>query len=579
MIKKRTFGSVAAVGGLSAAIALLAGQPSARADELSDLRANQELLQSRIDQLAQAPASAGLYSDYVHSFAAPGPVGAAGTPSLGGAFPRSFLIPGTDVSLRVGGQGVGSVVWYIKGSAVGGALNGTGSYNETFVDGQGGTGNLPGIPLARPLPGPGSLAVPGVVTANAPAGFAHSRSSEWDFSGKQSNLFLDARVPSAWGEVKAFVSMDFAASNTNVILQNNEGSVSGYIPRLREGYVAWGGLLAGQAVGTFVDNDSSPELLDFGGQTGINFVARTPQVRYTYLLPNGMSFALSAEQPNINAAGPFGAYFTDTNMIPGIASCAAVNALTSTSTGGVTTTTTATATNITNACLGSGGFFNALQQLMPTFVQRWRIDQPWGHIQFGTTELLYTINDGLFLNKQYLGYGAGLSGNVFPGWFGWSKDNFTWGLSAGNGIGDQIANNQGLATNFGGALLNQGVNATDSRSFFTTNRPLYDAAVISRTIPGFGARVGYAHWWTDNLRSNIDFSINHQDVPSTLLNTPGTVGSNANNKELSISHVNLIWSPAAFLDLGVEGAWGHRITVSNLRGDAYTLQTSMKFRF
>jgi len=33
---------------------LLAGVPSAKADELADLRANQELLQQRLDQLAQA---------------------------------------------------------------------------------------------------------------------------------------------------------------------------------------------------------------------------------------------------------------------------------------------------------------------------------------------------------------------------------------------------------------------------------------------------------------------------------------------------------------------------------------------
>ena len=34
---------------------MLAGLPAASADELADLRANQELLQERIDQLSQAP--------------------------------------------------------------------------------------------------------------------------------------------------------------------------------------------------------------------------------------------------------------------------------------------------------------------------------------------------------------------------------------------------------------------------------------------------------------------------------------------------------------------------------------------
>src|SRR5207302_10143194 len=134
MTNKRNIGTVAALGGLTAAVALITALPSARADELGDLRANQELLQRRIDQLAQVPP--------------PGtPPAGPGGPVMAGSFPRSFVIPGTEVSLRVGGQGVGSMVWYMKGSAVGGALNGQGSFNETYVDGQGGTGNLPGIPL------------------------------------------------------------------------------------------------------------------------------------------------------------------------------------------------------------------------------------------------------------------------------------------------------------------------------------------------------------------------------------------------------------------------------------------------
>src|SRR5437667_5297970 len=122
MIRKRNIGTMAALGGLTAAIALLTGLPSASADEIADLRANQELLQRRVDQLAQAGPSAG-----------PGP----GGPVLAGSFPRSFAIPGTEVSLRVGGQGVGSMIWFMKGHATGGGLGGQGAINETYMDGQG----------------------------------------------------------------------------------------------------------------------------------------------------------------------------------------------------------------------------------------------------------------------------------------------------------------------------------------------------------------------------------------------------------------------------------------------------------
>src|SRR5207237_1713068 len=208
-----------------AAVALMTALP-ANADELADLRANQELLQRRVDQLAQVP---------------PPPPGAGpGGPVMAGSFPRSFVIPGTEVSLRVGGQGVGSVLWYMKGAATGGALNGQGSFNETFTDGQGGTGNLPSIPLNTHT----------FSNTAAPVGFSHSRSSTWDFSGKQTRFYFDARTPSPYGEVKAYIEMDFSASNTNTILNANAGVTNGYIPRLRQGYATLGGLLVRQRTGT-----------------------------------------------------------------------------------------------------------------------------------------------------------------------------------------------------------------------------------------------------------------------------------------------------------------------------------------
>lgn len=56
MTRKRNLGNLAAIGGLTAMAALLTGLSAAHADELADLRANQQLLQLRIDQLAQAQA-------------------------------------------------------------------------------------------------------------------------------------------------------------------------------------------------------------------------------------------------------------------------------------------------------------------------------------------------------------------------------------------------------------------------------------------------------------------------------------------------------------------------------------------
>src|SRR5262245_7943798 len=123
MTRKRNIGSMAAIGGLSAVIALLSGLPAASADELADLRANQELLQKRIDQLSQAPPP-GAQGPYVPGF---GPeTRPAAAPVTTGSFPRSFLIPGTDTSLRIGGIAWTNVTWYLQGARNSTALNNQG---------------------------------------------------------------------------------------------------------------------------------------------------------------------------------------------------------------------------------------------------------------------------------------------------------------------------------------------------------------------------------------------------------------------------------------------------------------------
>src|SRR5215813_9050217 len=101
MIIKRTIGRIAAIGGLTATAALLTGLPAASADEVADLRAQMELMQRRIDQLAQAPAPGGVPGGGPGSAYGAQPI--PGQALAGGSFPRSFLIPGTDTSIRLGG--------------------------------------------------------------------------------------------------------------------------------------------------------------------------------------------------------------------------------------------------------------------------------------------------------------------------------------------------------------------------------------------------------------------------------------------------------------------------------------------
>src|SRR6201993_1824040 len=134
MSRKRNSAIVAVLGGATAVLGLLTGMSLVRADELADLRANQELLQRRIDQLAQGgPAT-------------PAPTG-PGSPVVAGSFPRSFLIPGTDTSLRIGGQAYGTVLRYWHGVQPSTSLFGQGGAFLDRTSGTGGTGNLQNIPL------------------------------------------------------------------------------------------------------------------------------------------------------------------------------------------------------------------------------------------------------------------------------------------------------------------------------------------------------------------------------------------------------------------------------------------------
>src|SRR5271170_4489341 len=235
MTRKRNIGSVAAIGGATAMVALLTGLPGVRADELADLRANQQLLQQRIDQLAQAQAQ----------YQPPAPLtgGSGGgqaltlgyrpaptAPSLGGSFPRSFLIPGTDTSIRVGGFVDITGLYYLQGNNS--SNPGTPSSNS------GQNGNLVSIPVGEGF-------IPGAPNGGVVAQSAnHSRSNGvYTTSPQQSRLDIETRTPTAWGESRTFFSFDWAGGNGFSALSVQQAGGDSLIPRLRFAYGTLGGFL------------------------------------------------------------------------------------------------------------------------------------------------------------------------------------------------------------------------------------------------------------------------------------------------------------------------------------------------
>ena len=520
---------------------------TARADELADLRANQELLQQRLDQLAQAvpePRGAGnLYGV--------GPAAASsGHPSTGGSFPRSFLIPGTDTSLRIGGTITLNVVHFITG----GNPNQTTASTTNF--GNNGAINSAPLHIHNTLVG---------ATFPKAGNTARSRAHNFTFiSPQQSKVSWETRTPTAWGEARTFMEMDW--SNGNQFLPGNNAllSTNNLAPRLRFAYATLGGLLAGQANSNFADPDASSENINFGGLTGDPGVTRIPQVRYTMPLASyGALGALSvsAEAPEtdgVTARGVLGSDATSQNP----------------------TFTTCTVAGAPGATCALGAVVNPFKTPAPDLTAAWYIPQPWGHVDFSAVlRPTLQIKDGLFVDRTFTGFGFHFGGDVKPGWFGWPKDYITWQFTWGDGIGRYLAGNTSefsLITNYPAAAI---------------GTPTLAKALGARTTVSWGGNTSYHHLWTPTLRSNIGFGILHHDITNVGLGSAlggvcatrvaalAGAGNCGLNKELIATEVNLIWNPVPFADLGVEYFWGHRLVLSNLKGDVNGVISRFRVNF
>ena len=564
MTGKLKFGGLAAIGGMAAAAVLLTGLPAARADEMADLRANQQLLQQRIDQLAQAQAQVPSHL-MTPGQAGPEVYGTAPVPGValvGGSFPRSFLIPGTDTSIRVGGFIDETIDYWIQNGPANGTQSTTletnGNLQVQSLDVHGQT--VPGFPIARSA----------TTSANAvPVQVAHSRgNSVFLQSPRESRLNVETRTPTSYGEARTFMEFDWAGSNN--FSSNALNHVSdNLIPRLRYAYGTLGGFLAGQANSNFSDPDANPETLDFGGPIGEAGVVRIPQVRYTYGGPYGSAFSVSAETPATDVLTPAGLVQSDTNLTQNPVSNSVSGATTNgcVANGVITGASAVTpGTALTSACSLAT---NITKSPAPdlTFASYW--SQPWGHVDFrGVIRPALEVNDGRYVSRQFVGYGGGISGDVKTGW---GKDDFQWQFTLGNGIGRYLndSSNASLATNMFAATACVSPTPTCFGNSAASN-------ILVRPITAAGGTLGYQHWWLPNLRSNVAYGVARYGVPSQLI---GPLESTVANKQLMTVHVNLIWSPVAFIDTGVEYTWGQRLVVANIYGTQQALIGKFRVKF
>jgi hypothetical protein len=531
MTRTRTIGTSAAIVGLTATIALLTGLPAANADELADLRANQELLQRRIDQLAQGAIP--------ETRIAPGIAGPLGTQAIpgqaivGGSFPRSFLIPGTDTSIRVGGFIDLTGLYFLNGANSGNP--GTPSSNS------GQNGNLNSVPI-------GQMFVPGL--GNVAQQANHSRGNAvFEWSPQQTRWNIETRTPTAWGEARTFIESDFSTGCNNFSCQTVQlAGGNSLIPRLRFAYGTLGGFLGGQAISNFADADADTESMEFGGAMGSTGGQRIPQIRYTLAGPYGSAFSVSAENPTVSVETPGGLFAQDSNVggLPG---------------GPGTGTIPATCNGVPCTGAGTPAQGNIAQSFAPNLTAASYWAQPWGHVDFAGVLVPMRFNDGHFIDRTYLGYGGHFAGDVKPGWFGWAKDDFLFSFVAGEGIGSYTAggwsNLAAVSSNFTVATAC----ATPTPGCLGGNAA---SNVLFRTNFAYSANGGYQHWWTPNLRSTIAAGVAHQDLDSRLI---GPAQASTFTKEQWNAFVNLVWNPVAFVTTGVQYMYGKRIVVANGKGN------------
>src|SRR5215472_4974955 len=548
MARTRNIGRATALGGVTAAIAVLTGLPEVNADELADLRANQELLQRRIDQLAQAqpPAPGGTPGGGIA-----GSMGAQAIPGqsiVGGSFPRSFLIPGTETSIRIGGYVDLTGLYFLNGASSGNPGRPTSNALQN--------GNLPAIPLNGPIIVPG-------LPPQAQSAATSRGNGVFEFSAQQSRINIETRTPTAWGESRTFFEFDWSGCNQFSCQTLQQAGGDSLVPRLRFAYGTLGGFLAGQAISNFSDADADTESMEFGGAMGSTGGYRTPQVRYTIAGPWGSAWSVSAEQPTVSVLTPGGVIANDTNAATG----------TNVTTNPLAPIAGATCNGqpCTNANLPV--FANLAQAFAPNLTVASYWAQPWGHVDLAGVLVPLRYNDGAFIDRTYIGYGGHFSGDVKPGWFGWAKDDFLFSFVAGEGIGVYSSGGWSNTTAMASNFTVQTKCATPTIGCQCGNAA---SNVLFHPVFGYSTNGGYQHWWLPNLRSTIAAGMAHQDVNSQLI---GPSQSSTFTKEQWNTFVNLVWNPVAFVTTGVEYMYGKRIVVANGKGNESVLIGKFRVAF
>jgi hypothetical protein len=179
----------------------------------------------------------------------------------GGSFPGSFLVPGTNTSLKIGG--------FAK-LAIMDDLSATTSVSPDVI-------------------AAGNIALRGSAVS--------SNRGNFNFNPRQSSFFFDARTPTSYGELDTFIQADFFGQN----ISNSFNGANTRNARLVLAYGTLGPLLGGQTLSLWFDGDAIGESVDPTASVGTmnGLTNRQGTVRYTYVAGGGLSVAAAVEQPSV----------------------------------------------------------------------------------------------------------------------------------------------------------------------------------------------------------------------------------------------------------------------------------------
>jgi hypothetical protein len=449
-----------------------------------------------------------------------GPPAPAGTGPGAGSFPQSFLIPGTNTSLSLYGKVQLSIHDNI----------GSQHTSETTP--------LPTVGA----PGLNSLLLegPGASGGTSFSNLFRSFHGGLRASAASTNFAFETRTPSDLGEIKTVTLVDFSllAGQGNYIgsgvtataVKPSVGAGNNSIPRIQWAYGTLGPWLFGQYNSAWAD----PILFapDIGDQNQVGPMQtvniRRPQIRYTYLMGNGISLSGSLEAMNTGAQY---CQATATSTCIGTASLAP-SAIAS--------------AGSDNTDVAAGGLVN-----LPSFNTGVAWDQPWGHLMarvgVGRDELRNATTTPIL--------GGNNQSNNITQW-NWAIEGGaminTWGQDQWRG---QVAYTHGLAT----------YNSDDAAG--TVSMLINGQTGQVSSINELTFNTSYIHRFNPNWRATGSFGIGFFNKPdsaggfnncSTNTTVGGGVGSSlcaggANAAQLASIEKRHIFSGAALTYSPVPG--------------------------